>query len=305
MFMKILVAGATGAIGRPTIDLLIQEGHDVYGVTQSKEKALSLSGQGVKPVVLDILKREEVFTALEGIKPDVVIDMLTHLPKEYTPNSMRAAAELDGKIRIEGGANLQAAAIKSGAKRYIAQSSGFWYAPGPGLADESAPFAFEAPFGIASGCKLYAEIEQRVLETDQIEGVVLRFGFFYGPGTWFHSDGNVAEQIRKRQFPVIGNGEGVWNFVHIHDAAKATVMAVYSYPGIYNIVNDTPSPMKQWLPAFARFLDAKPPETMSEEEGMRQKGADWVYYATKLRAASNAKAKRLLDFQPRSFEWLL
>ena len=149
--------------------------------------------------------------------------MLTHLPKEYTPESMRKAAELDAKIRREGGAHLQAAAEAYGTKRYIAQSSGFWYTPGFGLADENTPFAFEATPGIASGTRLYAEIEQRVLQSNKIEGVALRFGFFYGPGTWFHPQGSVAEQIHKKQFPIIGNGEGVWNFVHIEDAAKAIV----------------------------------------------------------------------------------
>jgi len=231
--------------------------------------------------------------------------MLTHLPKEYTSESMRKAAEMDAKIRREGGGNLQAAAEANGVKRYIVQSSGFWYAPGVGLADEGTPFAFEATPGIASGARIYAELEQRVLQSDKIEGVALRFGFFYGPGTWFHPQGNVAEQIHLRQFPVIGKGEGVWNFVHIDDAAKAVASAVYSFPGAYNIVNDHPSQMREWVPAFARFLRTEQPLWITEEEGLNQKGADAVYYATKLRGASNEKAKRVLHFQPRTFEWFV
>lgn len=229
--------------------------------------------------------------------------MLTHLPKEYTPESMRSAAEMDAKIRREGGANLQEAAEAYGAMRYIAQSSGFWYAPGSGLADEGTPFAFEATPGIASGTRLYAEIEQRVLLSEKIEGVVLRFGIFYGPGTWFHPHGNVAEQIYKKQFPLIGNGEGVWSFVHIEDAAKAVAAGVYSLPGAYNIVNDRPTPMREWLPAFATYLGAGHPLWITEEEGLKQRGADAVYYATKLRGASNEKAKQTFHFQPRTFEW--
>lgn len=301
--MRILIAGATGAIGKPLVDFLVQDGHEVYGITQSKENALALAAKGAKPAILDILNKNGVDSALETIRPEVVIDMLTRLPKEYTPESMRAAAEMDGRIRREGGAYLHAAAVKAGAKRYIAQSGGFWYAPGEGLADESTPFAFDATPGIAQGCKLYAEIEQRVLEADTIEGVALRFGFFYGPGTWFHSGGDVAEKIGRRQFPIVGKGDGVWNFVHIQDAAKAVVSAVYSSPGAYNIINDHPSQMREWVPAFARYLGFDAPSTISADEGLKQYGADWVYYATKLRGASNAKAKQQLNFQSRTFEW--
>lgn len=303
--MKILIAGATGAIGQPLVDLLIQDGHTVYGMTQSKERALMIAGKGAKPVILNVLERTDVFSALASIRPEIVVDMLTHLPKEYTPESMRQAAELDAKIRREGGGNLQAAAEAYGAKRYIVQSSGFWYAPGLGLADESTPFAFNATPGIAAGTRVYAELEQRVLQSDKIEGVALRFGFFYGPGTWFHPHGNVAELIHQKKFPLIGKGEGVWNFIHIEDAARAIVSAVYGFPGAYNIVNDHPSQMREWLPAFARFVRAESPLWITEEEGLKQSGADAVYYATKLRGASNAKAKRVLHFQPRTFEWFV
>lgn len=301
--MKILIAGASGAIGQPLIDLLVQEGHEVHGVTQSKEKALLIAGKGARPLILNVLERDAVFSSMATIKPDVVIDMLTHLPKEYTPESMQKAAEMDAKIRREGGAYLQAAAEEYGVKRYISQSGGYWYAPGMGLADESTPFAFEATPGIASGTRLYSEIEQRVLESEKIEGVALRFGFFYGPGTWFHPQGDVAKQIHKKEFPIIGKGEGVWNFVHIEDAAKAVRSAVYSSPGAYNVVNDHPSQMREWLPLFARYLGAEHPLWITEEEGLKQRGADAVYYATKLRGASNAKAKREFNFQPRNFEW--
>jgi nucleoside-diphosphate-sugar epimerase len=303
--MKILVAGASGAIGQPLIDLLVQEGHDVHGITQSKEHALLIAGKGAKPLILNVLEREAVLSSMNSIKPDVVIDMLTHLPKDYTPDSMRQAAELNAKIRKEGGANLQDAAEMNGVKRYIVQSSGFLYAPGTGLADESTPFAFEATPGIASGTRIYSEIERRVLESEKIEGVSLRFGIFYGPGTWFYPHGSVAEQVHKKQFPVIGRGEGVWNFVHIEDAAKAVRSAIYSSPGVYNICSDHPSPLREWLPAFARYIHAEQPLWISEEEGLKERGADAVYYATKLRGASNLKAKHAFNFQPRNFEWFV
>lgn len=303
--MKILVAGATGAIGQPLIDLLIHDGHDVYGITQSEDRARAIAAKGAKSVILNVLDRDAVFASIEKLQPDIVVDMLTHLPKTYTAESMREAAPMDAKIRLEGGGNLLAAAEKCSCKRYIAQSSGFWYEPGVGLADENTPFAFNASPGVAAGVKIYAEIEQRVLQSTKIEGVALRFGFFYGPGTWFHPDGDVAAQIRQRKLPIIGHGDGVWNFVYINDAAKAIAAAVYSYPGAYNVVNDRPSAMREWLPAFARFLGAPSPPWLTEEEGLKQRGEDAVYYATKLRGASNEKAKRLFNFQPQSFEWFM
>jgi nucleoside-diphosphate-sugar epimerase len=302
--VKILIAGASGAIGQPLIDSLIQDRHEIYGITQSQERAHLIAGKGAKPLILNVLEREAVFSSIADLRPDIVIDMLTHLPKEYTPEAMRKASELDAKIRREGGGYLQAAAEAHGAKRYIVQSSGFWYAPGMGLADETASFAFEATPGIAAGAHLYAEIERRVLQSDKIEGMAMRFGFFYGPGTWFHPGGNMADQLHDKQFPLIGKGEGIWNFVHIEDAAQAIASAIHGPSGAYNILNDHPSPMREWLPAFARFLGTTPPPQISEEEGLLQRGADSVYYATKLRGASNAKAKRLLHFQPRAFEWI-
>lgn len=302
--MKILIAGASGAIGQPLINYLVEDGHDVYGITQSREKAQKILEKGAKPVILNVLERDAVFSTVADIRPEIVIDMLTHLPKEYTPEAMRQASEMDAKIRRQGGSFLQTAAETNGAMRYIVQSCGFWYEPGLGLADESTPFAFKSPPGIASGVHLYAEIEKRVLQSSKIEGVALRFGFFYGPGTWFHPSGNAAEQVQKHQFPIIGNGEGVWSFVHIEDAAKAITATIQCTPGVYNIVNDQPLPMRDWLPAFARYVGASQPLNITEEEGLTQKGANSVYYATKLRGASNAKAKRELKFKPRSLEWL-
>lgn len=302
--MKILIAGASGAIGQPLINFLIQDGHEVYGISQSKERALNIKDKGATPIILNVLDREAVFSTMAAIKPYVVIDMLTSLPKEYTPEEMRKAAERDAKIRIEGGAHLLAAAEIHGTKRYVAQSTGFWYAPGQGLADESESLAFKATPGIASGSRLYEEIEKRLFQSTKLQGTALRFGFFYGPGTWFHPGGSVAQQIIRRQYPMIGKGQGIWNFVHIEDAAKAIVSAIQNASGIYNIVNDQPSQMHDWLPAFAHYLDAPQPPNLSEKEAESQMGKDVVYYATKLRGASNAKAKQVLHFKPRPFEWL-
>lgn len=302
--MKILIAGATGAIGRPLLNLLADSGYEIYGITQSQEKGRQLSEKGAKPVILNVLEREAVFSAMERIRPDIVINMLTSLPKEYSPEAMRKAAELDAKIRLEGGGYLQDFAEAFGVRRFITQSNGFWYEPGEGLADENTPLAFQATPGIAAGTRVCAEIENRLLSSKKIEGVVLRFGIFYGPGTWYHATGTIGEQVRRQQLPLIGEGEGVWSFVHIEDAASAIVSALKSPSGIYNIVDDQPTAMHDWLLAFARNLGAPQPPKITEEEGKALLGPDLVYYATKFRGASNAKAKSHLQFRPRILEWL-
>lgn len=294
--MKIVVAGASGAVGQPAIRELIHVGHEVYGITRSEERTQRIAAMGAKPVVLDVLNKSQVFEVIQSIQPDVVIDLLSSLPKEYTPEAMKQAAPLDSKLRMEGGTYLQEAAEEAGVSRYVVQSCAFWYAPGEGLANETEPFA-EA----LEGTKIYAAIEKRVLQSSKIEGVVLRMGFFYGPGTWFHAEGSVGKQLHRGEFPIIGKGEGVWNFVHVEDVAKAVSAAVYSATGAYNIVNNSPVKMRDWLPAFARYLHAPEPKRVSEEG----KGADAVYYATKLRGASNAKAKEEFSFEPRIFEWML
>ncbi len=236
--------------------------------------------------------------------PDAVIDELTSLPKDYTPEAMRAAADRDRRIRLEGGENVHNAARIAGAKRYIVQSTGFFYGPGSGLAVETDPLAVNASPGIAASVETYLKIEERVLGAHDLEGVALRYGFFYGPGTYHDSEGgSITQQVRAQRYPVIGSGSGVSSFIHVEDAAAATVAALESDPGIYNIVDDDQSEMRTWLPAFAGFLGAPAPPHISEEEA-RDHGPDSVYYATRLRGARNDLAKRKLGFAPRRLEWL-
>jgi nucleoside-diphosphate-sugar epimerase len=189
-------------------------------------------------------------------------------------------------------------------RRYLLQSSGFWYAPAPGLADETGKFAFDASPAVAAGARRYAELEATALGTPGVEFVSLRYGFFYGPGTWYVSEGDMGEQLRQQRVPVIGGGQGVWSFVHIDDAAAATTAALDSAPGIYNVVDGDPTPQRLWLPAFARAVGAPVPPQITEQEALATFGPDTVYYATRLRGASNVKARRELNFRPRSLEWL-
>lgn len=303
--MKILVAGATGAIGRPLITKLIQAGYDVTGLTRSPKNANFLTQQGATPEIIDIFDADAVHTTLSRIQPEVVIDLLTALPKKYTPESMIAATALDHRTRKEGGANLQMAAQAAGVRRYLLQSSAFWYAPGVGLADEETPFAFDSTPAIAAGTRMYADIEHRLLSASTLEGVVLRYGFLYGSGTWYASDGDMANLVRQQQFPIVGDGQGVWSWIHVEDAAAATVAAVEQGElGVYNIVDDRPLELRMWLSAYADWLGAKPPLWVSVADTLKTQGADAVYYATQLRGASNLKAKREINFQPRSLQWL-
>ena len=302
--MKVLVAGATGAILRPVVSALVAARHEVVGMTSSEHGLRTLQQNGADGVVVNALDSEAVNAVLGKVRPRMVIEELTSLPKDYTPEAMRAAAERDRQVRLEGGGNVYNAARAAGAERYIVQSTGFFYGPGAGLATETDPLATNASPGIARSVQTYQQIEERVLGSGDLEGVALRYGFFYGPGTYHDPEnGSVTRQVREQNYPVIGSGRGVFSFVHVQDAASATVAALESEPGVYNIVDDDPSEMNIWLPAFARFLGAPPPPHISEEQA-RTAGVDAVYYATQLRGAQNGIAKRKLGFAPRRLEWL-
>ena len=304
--MKIFVAGGTGAIGRPLIAELLARGHAPVVLTRSPEKAHALMEQGIEPAIADVFDADVVKAVVRRAEPEVVIEQLTALPRTYTRESMNAAAVLNNRIRLEGGANVLAAAHAAGVRRYLRQSVAFDAIPGPGLADEDAPLAFDASPAIAAGAREVADLEHRLLGNRNVEGIALRYGFFYGPGTWFNPDGDVAQQVRQQQFPIVGKGEGVWSWLHIEDAAIATVAAAErGNPGIYLIANDHPLAVREWLPAFARWLNAPPPPQISVEDVLRTNGADAVYYGTQMRGVSNAKAKRDLAFQPRPLEWVV
>jgi nucleoside-diphosphate-sugar epimerase len=304
--MKIFVAGGTGAIGRPLIAELLAKGHALVALTRSAEKAQALVKQGVEPAIADVFDADAVKAVVSRAQPEVVIEQLTALPKTYTHESMKAAAALNNRIRLEGGANVLAAAQAAGVRRYLRQSVAFYAIPGPGLADEDTPLAFDVSPAVAASARELTELEHRLLGNPNIEGIVLRYGFFYGPGTWFHPDGDVARQVRQQQFPIVGNGEGVWSWLHIEDAAIATVAAAeMGKPGIYLVANDQPLPLREWLPAFAQWLNAPPPPQIAIEDALKgDGGADAVYYGTQMRGVSNAKAKRELNFQPRPLEWM-
>jgi nucleoside-diphosphate-sugar epimerase len=301
--MRVFVAGASGAIGEPLTAELLKQGHSVLGMTTSEARARILERQGAEAVIVDAFDAVALETALRRSKSDVVIDELTSLPKD--PKDMPKYAAGDRELRLEGGGNLFRAAIATGVRRYLQQSSGFFLKTTEGkLADESSLMDVNASPGIAASARTYAELEARLFSSDAIEGVALRYGFFYGPKTWYHPGEAAANMVMQQQSPVVGNGEGVSSFVHINDAALATVASLAAEPGVYNVVDDDPLPQAVWLPVFAKFVDAPEPPHLSEAEVKAMAGEDAVYYGTKLSGAANAKAKRLLGWKPRRLEWL-
>jgi nucleoside-diphosphate-sugar epimerase len=300
--MNVFVAGASGAIGRPLIAELVRHGHAVTGMTRSDAGAAALAGLGAAVARVSAFDAPAVERAIREARAEVVIDQLTALPAH--PRDMAAAAAGDRELRLVGGGNLHRAARAAGVRRYAQQASGFFLKPGDGLADESEGLALDASPRVAASARAYAELEARVLTADDIEGVALRYGFFYGPGTWYDPAGAAADQVRKQELAIIGDGGGVWSWVHIDDAAAATVAALTAPAGVYHVVDDDPLPVARWLPAFARRVHAPPPPRLAEREARDRLGEDAVYYGTRLRGASNAKAKRTLNFRPRRLEWL-
>ncbi len=300
--MKIFVAGATGVIGKPLISRLIAEGHEVAGLTQSAAGATRLREQGAEAIIANALDAQALDDAIRSTSPEIVIDQLTSLPKN--PADMPKAAAGDARLRLEGGGNLLRAAQNHGARRYIQQSSAFFLTADQGLADEQSPLATGASPGIAASARMYTELERRLKTASAIEAVILRYGFFYGPGTWYAPDGGYAEIVRQHQYPIIGSGSAVWSWIHIADAAEATVAALSLVPGVFDIVDDDPSEVGVWLPAFAASLGAPPPANVTEQAARESSGDDAVFYGTKLVGASNAKAKRVFGFSPRRLEWI-
>jgi 2-alkyl-3-oxoalkanoate reductase len=300
--MKIFIAGASGAIGQPLVVELIRRGHTVTGMTHSDAGAEKLGKAGAVVARVSAFDAPALAEALRRASAEIVIDQLTALPKH--PSDLAAAGPGDRKLRLEGGGNLFRAAQATGVRRYLQQASAFFLKAGSGLADESESLAIDATPGVAANARTYAELEKRLFSAARMEGVALRYGFFYGPNTWYDLEGASADQVRQEQSPIIGHGEGVWSWIHIEDAAQATVAALTAPAGVYNIVDDDPSPVSVWLPAFARFVGAPAPPHITEEQARATVGEEPIYYQTKLRGASNKKARETLNFRPRRLEWL-
>lgn len=303
--MKVFVAGASGAIGRKLVPQLLAAGHEVTGMTRREENAEAIRAVGARAVVCDVFDAAALESAVVEAAPEVVIHELTALPPRLDPKAKDDPLAPTNRLRSEGTRNLIAAAKAAGARRLIAESVAFFYAPeGDWVKSEDAPAFADAPGPFGTAGKALAELERQVTGTEGLEGVVLRYGWLYGPGTYYDRDGSQTEDFHKRRMPVVGKGTGTFSFIQVEDAASATVAAVErGESGVYNVVDDEPAPMSEWVPVFAAAVGAKKPRRVPVWLARLVAGSAVVGMATGQRGASNDKAKRELDWQPRYPSW--
>ena len=303
--MRVLVAGASGVIGRRLVPMLIDRGHQVTGMSRSAERPEQLGESGAEPVVCDVFDAGDLRAQVAAASPEVIVHELTDLPRALNPRKMAEQLAGNDKIRDEGTRNLVAAALAAGARRMVAQSIAFAYPPtGEGLKTEDDPLFDDAPWPWSRSIRALRALDAAVTKTQGLEGVVLRYGFFYGPGSSYDSSGHWAREVRRRRFPIVGRGDGVFSFIHVDDAASATVAAVEGGPpGIYNIVDDDPAPLREWLPVYADAVGAKKPRRVPKWIARIVAGEYGTMLATELRGASNARAKAALSWTPRYPSW--
>ena len=299
--MRVFLAGATGVIGRPLVAQLVDRGHIVTATTRSDAKAGALRELGAEPVVVDALDKDAVRRAVEAARPDVIVHELTAIDSVGT--NMRRFDEAfaaTNRLRTEGTDNLLAAA--NGA-RFVAQSFAGWpYKPvGGPIKTEEDPLEEIGAKGMRKTLAAIRYLEQRVTDYG---GIVLRYGGFYGPGTNMEPGGEAYEAIRNRRLPVVGDGGGIMSFIHVDDAAEATVLAIEEgEPGIYNVVDDDPAPAREVVPSLAEVAGAKPPRHLPGWLVRIAGGEAAMVMLTEARGASNAKAKRELGWAPRHASW--
>ena len=296
--MRIFVAGASGAVGQPLVRRLAEAGHEVVGMTRTPAKAARLRELGAEPVVADALDRDAVTAAVRAAGPEVVVHQLTAIAGANLRN-LDAAFVLTNRLRTEGTDHLIAAARAAGARRFVGQSFAPWsYKREGGPAkSEDAPLETSPPKHVEQTLAAIRHLEAAVTGAQGLEGIVLRYGGFYGPGTGLARDGEMTEMVLKGRFPVVGGGGGVWSLVHVEDAAEATVRAIErGAPGIYNICDDEPARVSEWLPALAEAVGGRRPRRMPGFLGRLLLGPAAYAMMTDIRGASNAKAKRELGW---------
>jgi nucleoside-diphosphate-sugar epimerase len=311
--MKVFLAGAMGVLGTALLPQLVGRGHEVVGMTRTASKQDGLRALGARPVVADALDPDAVAQAVASAEPEAIVHELTALSGKMSIRDARhpdrsVAVIMTNRLRTEATDHLLAAGRAVAARRFVAQSIAalrFARTGGPVQA-EADPLDPDPPEALQTAQAAILHLEQAVTTIEWGEGLVLRYGGFYGPGTGISlaPDAEIAAPIRKRRFPLVGDGGGIWSFVHIEDAAAATAAAVErGRPGIYNVVDDDPAPVREWLPALASALDAKPPRRIPRWLGRLAAGEAATLMMTDVRGASNAKAKRELGWQPRYPSW--
>lgn len=304
--MRVFVAGSGGAIGKALIPLLVNTGHIVTALTRSESKSYQIRSLGANPVVADALDKNALLDAVRRARPEAVIHQLTAIPPRVNIKKFDDEFTLTNKLRTLATDYLIEAAREAGATRFIAQSFAGWnYARTDGtIKTEDDPLDPHPPEMQRRTLDAIRRLEKAVLDVKDLHGVALRYGVFYGPETSISANGYIVEEVKHRRFPIIGRGTGVWSFIHIEDAASATVAALrYGSPGIYNIVDDDPAPVSEWLPYLAAAVGAKPPLRVPTFIGRLVVGEVGVSFMTQVRGASNAKAGRELLWRPKWRSW--
>ena len=304
--MKVFVAGATGAVGKRLVPLLLASGHEVSAMTRSQEKADALRAAGATPAVADGLDQAAVTQAVMRAEPEVVIHQMTGLTGAKSFKRFDDEFALTNRLRTEGVDYLLEAARAVGSRRLIAQSFGNWNYERTGARAKSEEDALDPnpPANQRKSLEAIRHLERAVTEADGVDGLALRFGNFYGPGTGFALDGDLVRLVRKRKLPIVGDGGGIWSFVHVDDVATATIAAIeHGQSGIFNVADDEPAPVSVWLPELAKAVEARPPRHVPVWLGRLAVGEVGVSMMTQIRGASNAKAKRELGWTPLYSSW--
>jgi nucleoside-diphosphate-sugar epimerase len=304
--MRIFVAGAAGALGKQLVPRLVENGHEVTGMTRSESKSAVVEELGATAVVADGLDPEQVASAVAAANPEVIVHELTALSGNPDMRHWDRYFALTNKLRTEATDHLLAAGRAVGVKRFIAQSYAGWpYGrTGATVKNEDDPLDPNPLPAMRQSFDAIRYVEDTVTRAEWTEGIVLRYGGFYGPGTSLWPGGEIPELLRKRKFPLVGDGRGIWSFVRIDDAAAATVAAVENGGrGVYNIVDDSPEPVREWLPGIAETLGAKRPLHVPRWLGRLLAGEVVAVMMTEVRGASNEKAKRELGWSPKYPSW--
>jgi len=304
--MKIFIAGATGAIGKRLVPLLVADGHQIFGMTRRQDRAAGLATAGAQAVVADALDRAAVLEAVMAARPDVVVHQLTAISHMRDLKHFDREFALTNRLRTDGTENLLAAAKAAGVGRFVAQSYSGWPNPRTGgrIKTEDDPLDPAPPRYMRQTLDAIRKLEQLVNSVEGMTGIVLRYGGFYGPGTSMGEGGEFLEMIRRRKLPIFGSGAGVWSFLHIDDAASATRLAIERGPaGVYNVVDDEPAEVSTWLPELARILGVRPPYRLPAWLGKLAIGEAGMSIMTQIRGSSNAKAKRILGWTPIYASW--
>jgi nucleoside-diphosphate-sugar epimerase len=306
LMMRVFVAGATGTIGKQLVPRLVEAGHEVHGMTRSESKQAMLYELGAVPVVADALDPDQVAEAVARARPDVIVHQLTAIGAIDIRHFDRDFA-LTNRLRTEGTDHLLSAGQAMGVRRFVAQGVagyGAYARTGGPMKSEEDPLDPTPAREMRQTLVAIRHLEEAVLGAEWTEGIVLRYGVFYGPGTSLAPGAEQFELVRRRRFPLVGDGGGVWSFIHVADAAAATVAAVErGTRGVYNVVDDDPAPVAVWLPALAQTLGAKKPMRVPRFIGRLFAGEAGVVMMTELRGASNAKAKRELTWRPAHPSW--